>query len=72
MDDYHRVNNNAESNCCYNAEFQALMVTPGLHCSDNNRADTVLALFLEACREYNVPSRIRCDYGVENVDVARW
>ena len=43
-----------------------------LHCSDNNRADTVLALFLDACRGYNVPSRIRCDYGIENVDVARW
>ena len=43
-----------------------------LQCSDNNRADTVHKLFIEACREYNVPSRVRCDFGGENVDVARW
>lgn len=43
-----------------------------LQCSDNNRADTVHNLFIEACREYNVPSRVRCDFGGENVDVARW
>ena len=43
-----------------------------LHCSDNNCASTVLGLFLEACRCYNIPSRVRCDHGTENVDVARW
>ena len=40
--------------------------------SDNNRADTVHKFFIEACREYNVPSRVRCNFGGENVDVARW
>ena len=43
-----------------------------LHCSDNNCASTVLGLFLEACRRFNIPSRVRCDHGTENVDVARW
>ena len=36
-----------------------------LQCSDNNRADTVHKLFIEACREYNVPSRVHCDFGGE-------
>ena len=43
-----------------------------LHCSSNNYATTVLALFTEACRKYSIPSRVRCDHGIENVDVARW
>ena len=43
-----------------------------LQCSDNNRANTVHKLFIEACREYSVPSRVRCDFGGENVDTACW
>lgn len=40
-----------------------------LHCSSNNLADTVKTLFLNAIRENGNlwPSRIRVDYGVENV-----
>lgn len=40
-----------------------------LHCSDNNQASTVLTLFLEAIR---LPSRVRCDKGGENVEVAHY
>ena len=43
-----------------------------VQCSNNNRADTVLQLFTNACNHYGAPSRVRCDHGVENVDVARW
>ena len=43
-----------------------------LECSNNNRADTVLQLFRSACDQYSAPSRVRCDHGVENIEVARW
>lgn len=42
-----------------------------LQASNNNRAKTVLDLFLEATKENGWPSRVRSDKGGENVDVAR-
>ena len=39
-------------------------------CSTNNQASTVLQLFTEACDHWGVPSRVRSDYGGENVLVA--
>lgn len=41
-----------------------------LHCSNYNKACTVLKLFEEAVVEWGLPSRIRCDKGGENTDVA--
>ena len=41
-----------------------------IECSTNNRGDTVYNLFLEAATKYGLPSRIRCDYGGENIRVA--
>lgn len=41
-----------------------------LRCSDNNCASTVLAYFRNGIENHGLPSRIRCDFGVENVDVA--
>ena len=43
-----------------------------LHCADNNRSETVLGEFLEATVQFGVPSRIRSDYGGENVGVWRF
>ena len=40
-------------------------------CSENNRASTVYRLFLKAIELYGLPSRIRCDQGRENIEVAR-
>ena len=42
-----------------------------LHCSNNNKASTVYDHFLNAARQYGLPSRVRTDQGRENVLVAR-
>ena len=43
-----------------------------LQASTNNRADTVLNLFMEAIQRYHLPSRIGSDRGLENIDVGRF
>jgi len=43
-----------------------------LKCSDNNRAETVLSYFMDATEEYGIPSRIRTDYGGENIGLWRF
>ena len=43
-----------------------------LSCSNNNMAETVTRLFLEATQSFGIPSRVKTDHGVENVGVARW
>ena len=42
-----------------------------LHCCNNNKASTVYELFLIAAQKFHLPSRVRCDQGLENVAVAR-
>lgn len=42
-----------------------------IKCSDNNRASTVYESFMQAVRQYGLPSRIRCDQGGENVVVSQ-
>ena len=43
-----------------------------LKASTNNRAATVFESFHEAVRRFGIPSRVRGDYGKENLDVKRF
>jgi hypothetical protein len=42
-----------------------------LHCSTNNRKETVAEFFVAAVGEYGAPRQVRCDKGGENYEVAR-
>ena len=42
-----------------------------LKCSTNNAASTVYDAFISAVHQYGLPSRVRCDQGGENYQVAR-
>uniref|UniRef100_A0A1X7VRJ2 Integrase core domain-containing protein n=1 Tax=Amphimedon queenslandica TaxID=400682 RepID=A0A1X7VRJ2_AMPQE len=41
-------------------------------CNNNNCARTVLQNFMQATTAHFVPSRVRCDYGGENIEVAKF
>ncbi|XP_057196581.1 uncharacterized protein LOC130558026 [Triplophysa rosa] len=43
-----------------------------LNAATNNRATTAFSFFLEATQLHGLPSRVRADQGVENVDIARF
>ena len=43
-----------------------------LRCNNNNRASTVASDFIRATTTYFIPSRVHCDYGRENTDVAKF
>ena len=41
-------------------------------CCNNNKADTVLFLFQNGVEKWGLPSRVRCDYGMENFYVGQY
>ena len=41
-------------------------------CCNNNKVETVLSLFQNAVQRWGLPSRVRCDYGMENYHVAAY
>ena len=41
-------------------------------CCNNNKADTVLSLFQNGVEQWGLPSRVRCDYGMENFYVGQY
>jgi hypothetical protein len=53
------------------ADGKSRFVT-GIRASNNNRAETVLELFIEAVDKHGLPSRLRGDHGTENVLVAQF
>ena len=44
----------------------------GMRASTDNKASTVLRLFLEHIDRYGYPSRVRGDRGGENIYIAVW
>jgi len=43
-----------------------------LRCLSNNRALSVLSLFLGGVHNFGLPLRVRCDHGMENIRVAQF
>lgn len=43
-----------------------------LSASNNNRAETVLSLFIDAVETFGLPSRVRSDKGGENYNVGSY
>ena len=54
---------------CINGASRAIIY---LKVATNNTACQVLQYIEQGCRDFGIPSRVRADHGVVNVDVARF
>ena len=54
---------------CIDGKTRAMLY---VSCCNNNKADTVLGLFKQAVQKWGLPSRVRCDYGMENYYVGAY
>ncbi|PFX26328.1 hypothetical protein AWC38_SpisGene9041 [Stylophora pistillata] len=54
---------------CFDRKTRLLVY---VHCCNNNKADTVLSLFGDVVQRMGLPSRLRSDYGMENIYVAQY
>jgi hypothetical protein len=54
---------------CFVDRYSRMIV--GIQSVDNNPPDTILQLFQNAVRRFGWPTRVRGDYGIVNVGVAR-
>jgi hypothetical protein len=52
-------------------DLTSVQVT-GLRANTNNRASTVLGVFMQAIQDYGTPSRMRGDRGGENTAISVW
>lgn len=43
-----------------------------LRCLSNNRASSVLSLFVDGVANFGLPFRVRCDHEMENIGVAQF
>ncbi|XP_028393179.1 uncharacterized protein LOC114517591 [Dendronephthya gigantea] len=55
--------------CCIDGYSRLLIYA---HCATDNKAQTVLEQFMHGVSTFGLPSRVRSDHGLENIEVARY
>ena len=55
--------------CCIDGYSRLLIYA---HCATDNTAQTVIEQFIQGVSNFGLPSRVRSDHGLENIEVARY